>query len=86
VTSNVTAMPEIAGDAALLVDPTCVEEIAQAIERIVQDEALRQRLREKGLQRAAMFSWTRACARVRQGLRTLSDRPGEEIEPLKRTA
>lgn len=66
VTSRVTAMPEIAGDAALLVDPTNVEEISHAVERVVEDENLRQQLREKGLARAAAFPWAHTCARVRE--------------------
>ena len=64
VTANVTAMPEIAGDAALLVDPTSVEQIASAMEQIVSDSALRQQLRRKGLARSAEFSWARTAARV----------------------
>jgi glycosyltransferase involved in cell wall biosynthesis len=66
VTSNVTAMPEIAGLAALLVDPTRVDEIAQAIERVSCDEALRKDLRERGLARAKQFSWTHTCAQVQE--------------------
>jgi glycosyltransferase involved in cell wall biosynthesis len=57
LTSNITAMPEVAAGAALLVDPTSVEEIAAAMHRIVSDMPLRQQLREKGLERAAQFSW-----------------------------
>ena len=64
VTANVTAMPEIAGDAAVLVDPTSVEQIADAIRQIASDTSLRGRLREKGLTRAAQFSWDRTAGRV----------------------
>ena len=49
VTSNVTAMPETAGDAGLLVDPFSVEQIADAIQRIVSDTSLRAQLQKKGL-------------------------------------
>jgi glycosyltransferase involved in cell wall biosynthesis len=66
VTSNVTAMPEVAGDAALLVDPTSVEQIAEAMKRIVSDSSLRQRLRDKGLKRSAQFSWQRTVAKVHE--------------------
>jgi glycosyltransferase involved in cell wall biosynthesis len=66
VTSNVAAMPEVAGGAALLVDPTAVSEIAAAIESIAVDNSLRIRLREKGLARATKFSWARTCHQVRQ--------------------
>jgi glycosyltransferase involved in cell wall biosynthesis len=56
------SMPEVAGDAALLFDPTDPPAIQAAIERLLSDAALRERLRAAGLQRAAQFSWER-CAR-----------------------
>jgi glycosyltransferase involved in cell wall biosynthesis len=65
VTANVTAMPEIAGGSALLVDPTSIEQIARAMEQIVSDTILRQQLRHKGLARSAEFSWANTTARVR---------------------
>jgi glycosyltransferase involved in cell wall biosynthesis len=68
ITSNTTAMPEIAGDAALPVDPTSVEQIAHAMDRIVSDEPMRRQLREKGLARAAQFSWNTTSVRVRERL------------------
>jgi glycosyltransferase involved in cell wall biosynthesis len=61
ITSNTSALPEIAGEAALLVDPHSVEEIAEACRRLSNDDALRQELIEKGLRRARDFSWRR-CA------------------------
>jgi glycosyltransferase involved in cell wall biosynthesis len=66
VTSNVTAMPEVAGDAALLVDPRSVEQISAAMENIARDASLRQQLREKGRMRATNFSWETTCGRVHQ--------------------
>jgi glycosyltransferase involved in cell wall biosynthesis len=66
VTANTTAMPEVAGDAALLVDPTSVEQIAAAMEQIVSDTSLRRQLVEKGLTRAAQFSWATTAARVHE--------------------
>ena len=66
VTANVTAMPEVAGGAALLLDPTSIEQIATAMEQIVSDTTLRQRLREKGLTRAAQFSWDSTAMKVRR--------------------
>lgn len=68
VTANTTAMPELAGDAALVVDPNSVQEIADAIDRIVNDTSLRSCLRQKGLARAAQFSWNRTIDRVNQVL------------------
>jgi glycosyltransferase involved in cell wall biosynthesis len=64
VTSKLTAMPETAGGAALLVDPTSVEQIAAAMQRIVSDTAQRQQLLEKGLARAAQFTWASTATMV----------------------
>jgi glycosyltransferase involved in cell wall biosynthesis len=75
VTANTTAMPEVAGDAALLVDPTSVEQIAEAMEQIVSDTSLRRQLREKGLARAAQLSWATTAARVDQVLAGNASQP-----------
>jgi glycosyltransferase involved in cell wall biosynthesis len=66
VTSNTTALPEVAGDAALLVDPTSIEQIAEAIKRLVRDTILREQLRKKGLARAAQFRWSRTTGVVHE--------------------
>jgi glycosyltransferase involved in cell wall biosynthesis len=62
VTSNVSSLPEVAGDAALLVDPYDVVSIADGIRRAVTDEPLRQALIARGRERARQFSWTKAAA------------------------
>lgn len=62
VTSNVSSLPEVAGDAALLVDPYDVASIADGIRRAVTDEALRHDLIARGRLRAREFSWARAAA------------------------
>jgi glycosyltransferase involved in cell wall biosynthesis len=61
-------MPEVAGGAALLVDPTSVVQISAAMVRIVSDTALRQRLRQKGVARASQFSWANTVLRVHESL------------------
>src|SRR5690606_7214544 len=61
LTSNVSSMPEVAGDAALLVDPTSVEAIAAGLERLHVDEVLRRRLIQLGREREREFTWTRAA-------------------------
>jgi glycosyltransferase involved in cell wall biosynthesis len=58
LTSNRSALPEVAGGAALLVDPLDRDEIAAALLRLASDERLRTRLTEEGYTRAALFSWT----------------------------
>jgi glycosyltransferase involved in cell wall biosynthesis len=66
ITSNVSSLPEVAGDAALLVDPLQSEAIADAMERVLTDTALRDDLRARGLVRARQFSWERSIRRVRE--------------------
>lgn len=61
ITSNVSALPEVAGDAALLVDPADISGLAEAMERVLTDQALRADLRVRGLERARQFSWERAA-------------------------
>lgn len=60
ITSNVTSMPEVAADAALLVDPFSVESIAEAMENVL-DEDVRKELIEKGRRRRDDFSWDKAA-------------------------
>jgi glycosyltransferase involved in cell wall biosynthesis len=62
ITSNTGAPPEITDGAALLVDPHNPDEIGEAIRKVLADSALRQDLSERGLHRAALFSWEK-CAR-----------------------
>ena len=59
--SRASAIPEVAGDAALLFDPDSTEEIAGAIRSLIGDEELRARLTEAGRNRAAQFSWERTA-------------------------
>jgi len=61
LTSNVSALPETAGGAAFLVDPASTEEIATGLRALLEDPALRERLSEAGLARAAAFSWRRTA-------------------------
>lgn len=60
LTSNVSAMPEVAGDAAWLVDPTDAASIAQGLLRLTSDGTLRGELIERGLKRGREFSWEKA--------------------------
>jgi glycosyltransferase involved in cell wall biosynthesis len=61
ITSNISSMPEVAGKAALLVDPEKEQDIAKALKRILEDKKLQDNLRQKGLEQAKKFSWER-CA------------------------
>jgi len=64
VASRAASLPEVLGDAGILVSPHDPEEAAAAVERICTDERLRAELVEKGLRRAAGFSWRKAAAEV----------------------
>jgi glycosyltransferase involved in cell wall biosynthesis len=66
VTSNVSSLPEVVGDAALLIDPYDPEGIAHAMRRVLTEPALRDELTRRGLARASEFSWDRSVRRVRE--------------------
>jgi glycosyltransferase involved in cell wall biosynthesis len=66
ITSNVSSLPEVVGDAAVLIDPLQPESIADAMRQVLTDSDLRQRLHQMGLERASHFSWERSIARVRE--------------------
>ncbi len=61
ICSNVTSMPEVAGEATLLVDPYNVEQIAEAMERLFTDKVLQNQLIEKGYQQKQHFSWDKTA-------------------------
>jgi glycosyltransferase involved in cell wall biosynthesis len=61
ITSNRSSMLEVAGEAALLVDPEDVEGLASALERVLTDAELRRDLRARGLARAKQFTWDRTA-------------------------
>ncbi|TVR41950.1 MAG: glycosyltransferase family 1 protein [Bacteroidia bacterium] len=64
IASDVTSMPEVAGDAALLVDPLSIEQIAGAMSRIIQDHSLRNVLIERGRKQCRKFSWDLTAKRL----------------------
>ncbi len=63
ITSNTTSLPEVAGDAAISIDPQNVDQIAQAMQQVLEDHHLTDSLKQKGLLRASEFTWE-ACARA----------------------
>ncbi len=66
ITSNVSSLPEVVGEAALMIDPYDPAAIADAIARVLTDVDLRVDLQGRGLARAREFSWERSIARVRE--------------------
>ena len=73
VTSNVSSMPEVAQDAAILVDPHDPTTVAKAMHDIANDKALRQRLIDKGSKRLKDFSWDTSASKVYDAIKTLAN-------------
>jgi glycosyltransferase involved in cell wall biosynthesis len=65
VASNSSSLPEVVGDAGVLVEPNNVEELSEAILKVLHDGNLHRRLKEKGTQRAALFTWERMAKTTR---------------------
>jgi len=61
ITSNVSSMPEVVGDAAILIDPYSIEQLAYEMERIISSESLRKELKLKGLEHCKKFSWDKTA-------------------------
>jgi glycosyltransferase involved in cell wall biosynthesis len=66
VTSNRSSLPEVVGDAAVLVDPYSAASIAEGIQRVLSDADLRRTLSERGLARAREFSWETSIRRIHE--------------------
>ena len=75
LTSNVSSLPEVVDDAALLVDPYDTEAIADGMQRILSDTSLRARLIDRGHVRAARFSWEESVKRVLTIYREVAAQP-----------
>lgn len=68
ITSNVSSMPEVAGDACVLVDPYQTEEIKNAIIKVLDSEKLQAEMKEKGIAQAKKFSWRKCSEEVHKHL------------------
>ena len=64
VTSNVSSLPEVVGNAAVLVNPENVFEIMRALHRVLLDQELRERMKERSYRQAAKFSWEKSVRRI----------------------
>jgi glycosyltransferase involved in cell wall biosynthesis len=77
--SDCSALPEVSGNAALLVDPEEVDAIADALQRLTRDENLREKLAADGLHRAKTFTWEAAVARTWSVYQELSGQSGTQV-------
>lgn len=78
VTSNVSSLPEVAGDAAIMVEPMDVQAMSEAICHLQSDSDYRRDLIDKGLVRARLFNWERTAEQVASVYEKLSDQQKEE--------
>jgi len=75
VTSRISSLPEVVGDAAVLVDPYSVEDIARGIESVLADEELAAGLVSRGHTRVQSFSWERSVRQIHSGYRRILGAP-----------
>jgi len=61
LTSNTSSLPEVVGDAGILVDPQNADEIARAMLKVLRDKGLQEEMRKRGLERAKRFTWQEAA-------------------------
>jgi len=66
VTSNISSLPEVVGHAAVLVNPENVFEIMRAVQRVLLDQSVRDKLRQRGYEQAKKFSWDASAQRILQ--------------------
>jgi len=64
ICSNVSSLPEVAGDAALLIDPQSPEELSHALDKVLTDSELRKQMVVRGLKRVRRFTWQETAART----------------------
>lgn len=73
VTSNTSSLPEVAGEAAILVDPQNIQQLADAIFQVISDSQLRQKLIYKGKQRATLYTWEKTARSTLKAYNSLLD-------------
>lgn len=64
ITSNVSSMPEVAGDAGLLINPESVKDIADAIKKVINDKELQKKMRKQGIKQSSRFSWKKTAEKT----------------------
>ncbi len=86
VTSNVTSLPEVVGNAAVLVHPENVFEIMRALHRVLLDQPLREKMKERSYRQAAKFSWEKSVRRILDVYREVLEPDGSMASPEKTPA
>jgi glycosyltransferase involved in cell wall biosynthesis len=73
VTSNTSSLPEVVGNAAVLVNPENVFEIRRALQRVLLDQLLREKMKQRSYEQSKLFSWDKSAARVFQVYEEVGD-------------
>ena len=84
VTSNATSLPEVVGNAAVLVNPENVFEIMRALHRVLMDQALRERMKERAYKQVTKFSWESSVRRVLDVYREVAQRGRQQERSRER--
>jgi glycosyltransferase involved in cell wall biosynthesis len=85
VTSNVSSLPEVVGNAAVLVNPENVFEIMRALHRVLLDQGLRERMKERSYLQAGKFSWEKSVRRILEVYRQVGGAAGSGEQPSPRS-
>ncbi|MFZ0760818.1 MAG: glycosyltransferase family 1 protein [Candidatus Sulfotelmatobacter sp.] len=86
VTSNVSSLPEVVGNAAVLVHPENVFEIMRALHRVLLDQQLREKMKERSYRQAAKFSWEKSVCRIMGVYREVLGARGNANSPVQPTS
>lgn len=73
ITSNTSSLPEVVGNAAVMIDPTYEDELCHAMIEVINNQQLRHSLSKKGVQQASQFSWSRCAEETIQVYRTAAN-------------
>ena len=85
LTSNTSSLPEVVGNAAVLVNPENVFEMRRALQRVLLDQNLRAKLKERGYEQVQKFSWEASALSVLDAYREISNRRGGKSKPQQAT-
>lgn len=74
ITSNTSSLPEVVGDAGVMINPHSIEEIAKAIDMVLSNENLRKEMIEKGLKQAQKFSWRKTAEEIYKVIKEIGEK------------
>jgi len=74
ITSNTSSLPEVVGDAGVMINPYSIEEIAKAIDMVLSNENLRKEMIEKGLKQAQEFSWRKTAEEIYKVIKEIGEK------------